>query len=89
MLCRRERHGQRIGSVRQLWVSSLAGDDRVNDAPSPLHTSRRDPAGSVTSGEQRENVATAVLFISGEDERMKRATLVKKALRPMRTYIVE
>ena len=37
-LCRRERHGQRIGPLRQLWVSSLAGDDRVNDAPSPLHT---------------------------------------------------
>ena len=48
-----------------------------------------DPAGSVTSGEQRENVATAVLFISGEDERMKRATLVKQALRPLRPYIVE
>ena len=58
----------------------------MNDAPfSPLHT----PAGSVTSGEQRENVATAVLFISGEDERMKRATLVKQELRPVRTYIVE
>ena len=38
-LCRRERHGQRIGPLRQLWVSSLGGDDRVNDAPfSPLHT---------------------------------------------------
>ena len=36
----------------------------------------------MTSGEQRENVANAVLFISGEDERMKRATLVKQALRP-------
>ena len=43
----------------------------------------------MTSGEQRENVTTVVLFISGEDERMKRATLVKKALRPLRTYIVE
>ena len=38
VLSRRERHGQRIGPLRQLWVSSLAGDDRVNDAPSPLHT---------------------------------------------------
>ena len=38
-MCRRERHGQRIGPLRQLWVSSLVGDDRVNDAPfSPLHT---------------------------------------------------
>ena len=38
-LCRRERHGQRIGPLWQLWVSSLGGDDRVNDAPfSPLHT---------------------------------------------------
>ena len=38
-LCRREQHGQRIGPLRQLWVSSLGGDDRVNDAPfSPLHT---------------------------------------------------
>ena len=37
-LCRREWHGQRIGPLQQLWVSSLAGDDRVNDAPSPLHT---------------------------------------------------
>ena len=36
----------------------------------------------MTSGEERENVATAVLFISGEDEIMKRATLVKQALRP-------
>ena len=43
----------------------------------------------MTSGEQRENVATAVLFISREDERMKRATLVKQALRPLRPYIVE
>ena len=50
---------------------------------------QRDPTGSVTGGEQRENVATAVLFISGEDERMKRATLVKQALRPLRPYIVE
>ena len=48
-----------------------------------------DPAESVTSGEQRENVATAVLFRYGEDERMKRATLVKQALRPLPTYIVE
>ena len=38
-LCRRERHEQRIGPLRQLWVSSLDGDDRVNYAPfSPLHT---------------------------------------------------
>ena len=38
-LCRRERHGQRIGPLRQLWVSSLGSDNRVNDAPfSPLHT---------------------------------------------------
>ena len=43
----------------------------------------------MTSGEQRENVATAVLFISGEDERINRATLVKQALRTLRTYIVE
>jgi len=43
----------------------------------------------MTSGEQRENVATAVFFIYGEDERMKRATLVKKALKPLHTYIVE
>ena len=43
----------------------------------------------MTSGEQRENVATAVLFIFGEDERMKSATLVKQALRPLRPYIVE
>ena len=43
----------------------------------------------MTSGEQRENVATVVLFISGEDERMKRATLVKQGLKPLRTYIVE
>ena len=43
----------------------------------------------MTSDEQRENVATAVLFISGEDDRMKRATLVKQALRPLRPYIVE
>src|SRR5438034_11540086 len=28
-MCRRERHGQRIGPLRQLWVSSLGGDDRV------------------------------------------------------------
>ena len=38
-LCRRERHGQRIGPLRQLWVSYLGGYDCVNDAPfSPLHT---------------------------------------------------
>ena len=43
----------------------------------------------MTSGEQRENVATVVLFRFGENERMKRATLVKQALRPLRTYIVE
>ena len=43
----------------------------------------------MTSGEQRENVATDVLFISREDEIMKRATLVKQALRPLRPYIVE
>ena len=43
----------------------------------------------MTSGEQRENVATVVLFISGEDERMKTSTLVKEALRPLRPYIVE
>ena len=62
----------------------------MNDAPfSPLHTGQRDPTGSVTSGEQRENVAIVVLFISGEDERMKRATLVKQALRPLLPYIVE
>ena len=60
----------------------------MNVAPSHL-PGREDPAGSMTSGEQRENVATAVLFISGEDERMKRATLVKQALRPLRPYIVE
>ena len=48
---------------------------------------RRDPAGSVTSSEQRENVTTTVLFRSGEDERMMGATLVKQALRPLPTYI--
>ena len=55
-----------------------------------LYTHR--PKGSgriVTSSEERENVATAVLFIPGEDEKMKRATLVKQALRPLPTYIVE
>ena len=57
----------------------------MNDAPSTLHTL----AGSVTNGEQRENVAIAVLFRSGEDERMKRATLVKQALRLLLLYIVE
>ena len=37
--CRRERHGQRIGPLGQLWVSSLGSDDRMNDAPFiPLHT---------------------------------------------------
>src|SRR5438034_3632528 len=35
-MCRRERHGQRIGPLRQLWVSSLGGDDRVR---SEEHTS--------------------------------------------------
>lgn len=67
----------------------LDADDRVNDAPSPLHTGQRDPAGSVTGGDQRENVAIAVLFRSGEDQRMKRETLVKQALRPLPIYIVE
>jgi hypothetical protein len=43
----------------------------------------------VTSGEQRENVATAVVFRSGEDERMNKATLVKQALKPLPIYIVE
>mgnify|MGYP005813127881 CR=1 FL=1 len=38
-LCWRERHGQRIGPLQQLWVSTLGGNDRVNNAPfSPLHT---------------------------------------------------
>ena len=37
VLCQRERHGQRIGPLRQLCVSSLGGDDRVNDACSRQH----------------------------------------------------
>jgi len=43
----------------------------------------------MTNGEQRECVATAVLFRSGEDERVERATLVKQALRLLPIYIVE
>jgi hypothetical protein len=43
----------------------------------------------MTSSEQRKNVATAILFRSGEDERMKRATLVKQVLKPLPIYIVE
>ena len=38
-----------------------------------------DPVGSMTSGEQRESVATAVMFRSGEDECVKRATLASKS----------
>ena len=48
---------------------------------------RGDPARSMTSGEQRESVAIAVLFRSREGERVKRATLVKQALRLLPIYI--
>jgi hypothetical protein len=89
-LIQRERNRLPIGTRRQLWVSSLAADDRVNAAPSPLPRRSRSGRNSerVTNGEkrERERVATAVLFRSGEDERVKRATLVKLALRLLPIY---
>ena len=36
--CVRENDTGRGSRPADSWVSSLAGDDRVNDAPSPLHT---------------------------------------------------
>ena len=50
-MSRREWHGQRIGPLRQLWVSSLGGDDRVNDALLVLYTHR--PKGSGRICDQR------------------------------------
>jgi hypothetical protein len=51
------------------------GTRRLPPSP-PATTSRRDPAGSVTIGEKRERetkrVDTAVLFRSGEGERVRR-----------------
>jgi hypothetical protein len=84
----REQNRPSIGTRRQLWVSSLNTNDRVNTAPSPLPRWSRSDRNSerVTSGEKRERVATAVLFRSGEDERVKRATLVNLALRLLPIY---
>ena len=58
-----------IGTRGQPLVSSLAADDSVNDAPTPL-PGRGCLARFVTSRELRESVATYVLLRSGEHERV-------------------
>ena len=58
-----------IGTRGQPLVSSLAADDSVNDAPTPLPRSRLS-GGFVTSRELRESVATYVLLRSREHERV-------------------
>ena len=53
-----------IGTRGQPLVSSLADDDTVNDAPTPL-PGQGCSAGFVTSRELRESVATYVLLRCG------------------------
>ena len=72
-----------IGTRGQPLVSSLAADDSVNDAPTPLPRSRL--SGRICDQpEQRESVATYVLLRSGEHERVK-----ERNLRHLLIYIVE